>query len=298
MTEYSWDDMRFFLALARDGQLTRAARQLGTAHVTVARRVERLEAALSQRLFERNPRGYELTSTGRRLIEVAERMEAASEGAVQGGAEGLGVSGTLRLAVPEGFGSFFSEQLLSEFVTRFPRISLELITMTQVISLSRREADLSVTVDPVAKGPYESQHLAEYDLRLYASRAYLASHPAIRDRDDLLSHHFIGYIEGMIFSPGLDYLDEVHHAIRPTLKSSSIFNQLSATRRGLGLCVLPCYLASGFNDLQLVMGDTVVLRRSYWLTCHRDTRQMRRERMVSNWLVGELKSRQGMFSSA
>lgn len=290
--------MRFFLMLARTGQLTEAARQLGTSHVTVSRRTDRLEAALNQRLFTRNAKGYDLTPAGRRLIETAERMEAAADGLTPNQPEGAGLTGTFRLAMPEAFGSYFSDHLLPDFTRHFPRVDLELITMTQVMSLSRREADLSVTVDPVDKGPYQSVKLLNYDLGLYAARSYLTEAPPLRSRDDLPGHAFIGYIEGMLFSPGLDYLDEVHPGVRPGLKGSSIFNQLSATRSGLGLCVLPCYVARRFDDLVPVLDDQVNLRRGYWLTSHRDTSLMRRERAIGRFLAEALGSRAGEFRRA
>jgi len=288
MTRFNWDDMQFFLALARDGQLTGAARQLGSSHVTVARRIERLEASLRQRLFERSARGYKLTASGRRLVDTAERMDDASERINTGEATVSGLAGSFRIAVPEGFSSFFTEQILAAFLERFPAISLELITMTQVLSLSRREADLTVTLDPVAKGAYRSEHLADYVLRIYGARDYLAAHPPIKSREDLRNHRFFGYIEETLFTPSLDYLAEIQADLRPTFKSSSIFNQLAATRQKLGLCVLPCYLAQNMTDLVPVLGDEVCLRRRYWLTCRADTRQMRRERTIISFMSDEI----------
>ncbi|MGP3698118.1 LysR family transcriptional regulator [Rhodobacter sp. NSM] len=286
MGNFTWDDLQFFLAVARTGQLSRAARQLRTSHVTVSRRIDRLEAALRMRLFERNPRGYELTPVGRRLIETAERMEAETERMqVDLLGDGPGQRGVLRMAVPEGFGSWFSRVLLGAFTDRFPNIALELITLPQIMSLSRREADLTVTLDPPKASPYHSEKIADYSLHIYAARSYLADHPPVVKRDDLLKHPFIGYIEEMIFAPGLDYLGEVHPGIRAQFKSSSIFNQLAATRNALGLCVLPYYIARMFPDLELVLAGEVVLRRTYWLTCHRDVRPLPRERSVMSFLL-------------
>lgn len=286
MAQVNWDDIRFFLMLARWGQLSVAARHLASSHVTVARRIDRLEAALGQRLFERSARGYELTGAGRRLVEAAERMEEGSAGILAGEAAGAGFGGSLRLAVPEGFSSLFVRDMLGPFRAAFPGIALELVTLTQVLSLSRREAELAVTLDPVRHGPYRSDHMADYSLRLYGARDLLAGLPPIRSRDDLPALPFIGYIEEMLFAAGLDYLREVHPAIRPGFKSASIFNQMAAARRGIGLCVLPCYMARRHDDLVPVLAGEVVLRRSYWLTCHADIRQMRRERKVSEFLIG------------
>ncbi len=287
MGQFTWDDLQFFLAVARCGQLSHAARQLRTSHVTVARRIDRLEAALKLRLFERNPRGYALTPQGRRLIETAERMEAeTAQLCAELEGEGAAIQrSTLRMAVPEGFGRFFCRHLLPLFTQRFPAISLELITLPQVLSLSRREGDITVALDPTKTTTYHSQKITEYTLSVYAAESYLAAHPPITDRAQLLDHPFIGYIEEMIFAPGLDYLGEVHLGIRPEFKSSSIFNQLSATRHGMGLCVLPNYIGSHYPDLRLVLPGQVLLRRSYWLTCHRDVQQIPRERAVMAFLT-------------
>lgn len=296
MADFDWDDLQVFLALAREGQLSRAARVLGSSHVTVSRRVDRLEGALKLRLFERNPRGYVLTGAGRRLVETAERMEAEAARLGADLAEAaFAQGGTLRLAVPEGFGSFFSHDMLPDFTRRFPRISLELITLTQVLALSRREADISVTLDPAKAGPYRSERIVDYSLHIYGARSYLDARPPIGTRDDLRGQTFIGYIPEMIFAPGLDYLGEVHPAIRPWIKSSSIFNQLAAARGGLGLCVLPDYIARDCADLHLVLPDQVALTRSYWLTCHRDLRQIPRERAVIAYLTEALRAREGQL---
>lgn len=292
VNRFNWDDLHFFLAVARDGQLSKAARQLRTSHITVSRRIDRLEAALRQRLFERNPRGYELTAAGRRMVEAAERMESAAADVPRDQASVSGQGGNLRLAVPEGFGSLFSEYFLPDFVARFPLMSLELITMTQVLSLSRREADMTVTLDPVGTGPYRSERLSHYTLRVYGTAGYLARHPPIRSGEDLLAHRFIGYIEEMLFASSLDYLGEVHPALRPTVKSSSIFNQRTAALKGLGLAVLPDYMAAG---LVPVLPDAVRLRRCYWLTCHRDLRQQQRIRRVIEFLKDAVAARAGML---
>lgn len=289
MANLSWDDLQFFLALMRERQLSRAARRLGTSHVTVSRRIDRLEESLHTRLFERNPRGYEPTPAGLRLVEAAERMEeaAAQIPLQQGGSTGQ--ARPLRLALPEGFASLFSRELLPGFTRRFPLILLELITLPQVLSLSRREAEISVTLDPVTNGPYRSERLADYTLHLYATRAYLDQAPPLARRDDLHQHRFIGYIEEMIFAPGLDYLGEIHPAIRASVKSSSIFNQLTAARAGLGIVVLPHFIAVKYPELRIVLPRQVRLVRSYWLTCHRDNRMMRRERAVIGFLGESLR---------
>jgi DNA-binding transcriptional LysR family regulator len=95
----------------------------------------------------------------------------------------------------------------------------------------------------------------------------------------------------MIFAPGLDYLNEVLPGIRASIKSSSVFNHLAAVRNHLGIAVLPHYIASKYPELRIVLPDEITLNRSYWLTCHRDVRTMRRERAVIAFLTDSLRAR-------
>lgn len=285
-TLFTWDDLQFFLAVARTGQLSTAARQLRSSHATVARRIDRLEFVLKVKLFERNPRGYVLTSVGQRFIETAERMETETERLQADISSGLTtLRGVVRLSAPEGFANFFFTERLTEFVADHPNISLELVTIQQIMSLSRKEADVAVALDPSKAGPYVSEKIGDYSLHVYGARSYLADSAPIRRRDDLLDHPFIGYIEDMIFAPGLDYLGDVHHGLRAKFQSSSIFAQLTATRNGLGLSVLPHFIASKYPDLSIVLPDQVSLRRSYWLVCHRDLRDVPRIRSVAGFIV-------------
>ncbi|MBS2268065.1 LysR family transcriptional regulator, partial [Salmonella enterica subsp. enterica serovar Typhimurium] len=128
------------------GQLTTAARRLRTNHVTVSRRIDRLEEALSARLFERNPRGYILTALGEKLIESAEIMEREAE-RFQNEASGgtVSLSGVVRLSILEGIANFFLANRLPVMAQSYPSLSVEMVTIQQIVSLSRREADLSIT---------------------------------------------------------------------------------------------------------------------------------------------------------
>ncbi|MFC3061510.1 LysR family transcriptional regulator [Paenirhodobacter populi] len=279
---FDWDDLPYFLAVARFRQLSAAGRQIGTSHVTVARRIDRLEARMKMRLFDRAARGYELTPQGRRMLPAAERMEREAErlreemsGTVSGH------RGVFRISMPEGFASFFCQHLRAGLMERFPNLWLELVTLPQVGTLSRREADLMIALDPTPASPYHSEALGDYMLRVYGSETYLRQAPPIRERGDLLAHPFIGYIEDMIFARGLDYLEDVHPGIRCNFKSSSIFSQLAVVSDGAGLGVLPCFLARRLAHLVPVLPGELVLRRTYWMTCHRDVWQSPIVRQVS-----------------
>jgi len=293
---FTWDDLQYFLAVARTGQLSTAARQLRTSHATVSRRIDRLEFALKVKLFERNPRGYVLTGMGQRFIEAAERIEAEADRLQADITSGTTAQkGVVRLSTPEGFANFFFADKIRSFCDGHPNITLELVTIQQIMSLSRKEADIAVSLDPPKDGPYLTEKLTDYSLNVYAAKSYLSKVEPIRTRQDLLDHPFIGYIEDMIFVPGLDYLGDVHPGIKARFQSSSIFAQLTATLKGLGLCVLPHFIARSYTDLQIILPDEVELRRNYWLVCHRDLVQIPRVRMVTDYIFEAIRNNQDTF---
>jgi len=293
---FTWDDLQYFLAVARTGQLSTAARHLRTSHATVSRRIDRLEFALKVKLFERNPRGYVLTAVGQRFVETAERMEGEADRLQAEITSGNAAhQGVVRLSAPEGFSNFFLAHHLGDFTERHPSLSLELVTIQQIMSLSRKEADIAVALDPPKAGPYLIEKITDYKLNIYGAKRYLAEAAPLKRRDDLLDHPFIGYIEDMIFAPGLDYLGDVHPGIKPKFQSSSIFAQLTATLNGLGLCILPHFIASRQSELEIVLPGEVQLTRHYYIVRHRDMSRVPRVRAVADYLTALVQDNQDAF---
>ena len=144
---FDWNDLQHFLAAARAGTLSGAARRLGVDHATISRRLAALEQALGAKLFERNPRGYNLTQTGERLLASAEAIETeALRAERQVAGEGQRVSGTVRISTLEAFGNFFLAPLLPRLAQENPKLHLELVSIQQIVALSRREADIVITL--------------------------------------------------------------------------------------------------------------------------------------------------------
>ncbi|KAA0968927.1 LysR family transcriptional regulator [Aureimonas fodinaquatilis] len=296
MAEFDWDDLQYFLAVARTGQLSAAARRLRTNHVTVSRRIDRLEQALAMRLFERSPRGYNLTSLGARLLASAGEMETCAENLLQAvsGSRSM-LRGVVRLSTPEGFGSFFLSPLLPELATRHPGLLLEFMTLQQIVSLSRREADISVALHAPASGPYACEKLVSYKLQIYASRDYLVRHPRIKTIDDLKAHPLAGYIDDMIFAPGLDYLSEILPGRKASYQSSSLIAQIAAVRAGYGIAVLPHYIARRDDALVALLPDELNIQRDYWMICHEQMADAPRIRVVQEFLRRETQAQQALF---
>lgn len=296
MQPFDWNALRDFLALARTGRLTAAAQRLGADHTTVARRIRGLEEALKARLFDKGPSGYALTPHGERLMAAAEAMETlamAAEAEVK--AADLAVSGVVRVGAPEGFGSYFLAPRMAALADRHPALEVQLVAIPGVLSLSKREADVAITLSPPREGRLVTRKLTDYRLALYGAPAYLDARPPIRTRADMGRHRFIGYIEELLYAPELDYMQAPDVDIHVGLKSSNLIAQLQACVAGAGLCVLPRFLADARPDLRRVLPDQVGLTRSLWLVTHADLKDLARVRTVTDWILDRVKAERDRF---
>lgn len=298
---FDWDDLRFFLAVARSGTISGAGQRLATDHATVSRRITGLETALGAKLFERNPRGYNLTQPGERLLASAQMIEVEALKAERDVADAdLAVAGSVRISTLEGFGNFFLAGRLPRFAQAHPNLAVELIAIQQIVALSRRESDIAVTLDPPQSGRFVRELLTDYVLFVYGTGSYLSAHAPIETRADLVRHTFVGYIDDLVFMRGLDYLDEVGgrtsgRGIRARVQSSSLHAQMEATLSGYGLCVLPAFMAARHPDLVRVLPQDICLRRSYSLVTHADVAETARVRAARTFIREEVEAASSLF---
>lgn len=271
-----WDDLRIFLAVARAESLSAAGRGLKLDPATVGRRVARLEEAMAARLFARSPQGYALTEEGQRLLAHAIRAEQAVTAAgeeVRGDAGRL--SGQVRLGAPDGVANFLLPQVTARICDENPGLEVQIVALPRVFNLSRREADMAITVSRPAAGRLSVQRLADYHLHLAASRDYLARHPPIRTLADLKGHRMIGYIPDLIFDKELDYLAETGVEV-VTLASNSVSVQFNWLRAGAGVAIVHDFSLPAAPDLVRVLPGALSLTRSFYLIRHDDDRRVER----------------------
>ncbi|MEO4045944.1 LysR family transcriptional regulator [Pseudomonas sp. CAU 1711] len=277
-----WDNLRFFLELSRAGKLAVAARRLEVDHSTVSRRIQALENSLGQQLFLRGASGFSLTEAGRNLLPRAEAMESACidiDRVREGPGEGL--SGVVRIGVPEGYGVNVLASQLALFNRQHPNLCFDLLAAPRMLQLSRREADIVITLERPVRGPYLVTRLTDYQLCLYASPQYLSGRPPIRSAEDLRELAFVSYVDDLLYSKELQYLDELGKPAHIPLRSTSILAQQQAVAAGVGLGILPAFSADSDPRLVRVLGDQVVFTRTFWMLMPAELKDI--ARMKATW---------------
>lgn len=281
----SADDLKYFLEVARAGTLVAAAKGLGVDHTTVGRRISRLERDAGTRLFTRSAGRWKPTESGERLITYAENIESAVAAASEElGSEPGRLSGTLRIATPDGFGAFVLSPGLGHLRRKHPDISIELVTATRLNFLDTKEFDVGISLTrPTIRG-VDATRYASYPLGLYASRTYLELID-ISSPSDLQHHPMIGYVDSLLDIPELRFLEDTLPGVQPTIQTNNITGQWMATVAGLGIAMLPLYIGEPDPRLVRILPTDITVRRTYWLAIPRSMSPLARTQVARQELL-------------
>ncbi len=165
----------------------------------------------------------------------------------------------------------------------------------RLFSLSKREADIAISLAMPQEGRIFGRKLVDYRLFLYASKDYLERTPEIRQRSDLMGRRVIGYIGELLFTPELDYLPQVLPGLSAQIRSANLIAQLQAVLAGVGVAVLPRFLARNFPQLVPILPDEISILRSFYLLMHADGRQFPQVRAVADYLYNLVENEKALF---
>jgi len=283
-----WNDLKYFLAVARDGSTLAAARALRVSQTTVARRIMALEEALGVHLFEKRQAGYSLKPDGQNLLSRAEQVESALNGFSEAAAaQSRSISGTVKITTEEVYATTILAPLLRELHETYPDIVIELDTSQAVRDLGAGEADISLRstkAESQISAGLVGRQLCIDDWALYCSRDYASRNGVPRNRAQLKRHPFIGggggnlwiHYQAWLQSLGLEDQVAMHHATSGGL--------LSGVRSGFGIAVLPCVVADADPDLIQCLTPKRDHGRNLWLFTHERCRHTPRVRAVIDFL--------------
>lgn len=282
-----WNDLRYFLSVARTGSLTNTSIDLKVSQSTVSRRIAELETSIGMTLFQRHQTGYFLTDEGREVLHRAELVEDSIL-ALERGAVGLDKTpaGTVRLATSENLATDLVIPALPEFLNRYPGICLEIITSTATAELGRREADLALRVVRPTQGNLKVRRVGHMTYSVYGSRSYLERHPYL-EGEPLGGRRFITWDDNHAHLPAADWLARKHPGCKIALVTSSLPTQIAAVRAGLGLAIIPDFLTVKDDFIRVIPSDQM-FSAEVWLVTHADLVASARVRAVGDFLAEQV----------
>lgn len=274
-----WDGLRFFLAVARAGTLSGAARELRVEHTTIARRIDAIERELGAKLFLRNPRGYTATAVGEALVESVENIDVEVDRAVRlARGKDVKMEGNVRVATADLLATHVVVPALPGLLREHGALCVQIVSDTRQHDLSRREADLALRLGGSSDERLIARKLGSVGFGVYAARGK-------RRRADADGAPYVAFDESVGRLPHDDWLAEHAPKARVVLRANRQQTLIEAVREGLGLGIIPCLAADGDPALVRILGPERVFSRDLSLLVHADVQRSRRVRAVMDGLA-------------
>ncbi|MCG8692544.1 MAG: LysR family transcriptional regulator [Minwuiales bacterium] len=281
-----WTALRDFLAVAEAGSLSAAAKHLRVSQPTVSRRIAALESGLDARLFNRTPRGLELTEAGEMILDHAKRMDQEAV-AVERTASGTdsGLEGTVRLSATEGIGVEWLTGELAGFRDAYPGIRIELVIDNAAVNLLRREADIAVRLFRPQQSDLIAKRVGTHAVRLFAAKSYADRYGIPEKVEDLAKHYIVGFDEAFGHITQAKWLLRHVPADRMVFSSNSLLSQLAAVRAGVGIGSASALVGHRDPNLRPVLPHIDVANQEIWLVTHPDLKRSARIRAAFDYLA-------------
>lgn len=289
-----WDDLRFFLELARCRSLTGAADRLGVTQSTVGRRVAGLEKRLGVRLLRRTPEGWACTSAGATIRDRVERIDAETL-RIERMVGGLDVrlEGTVRIAAPLPLASQQLASVAAIVRDRFPAIELDLLCDPGGLGPSLHDCDIAVHLQSFQQADLIVRRIGSMEMALYASTDYVQRRGQPDPHAGCRGHDLIAPGERVCLPAEADWLADNAAQARTVLRTNCRETQLGATLQAAGMALLPRFRGDGFASLQKLRGRTPAPAAEVWLAVHREARDVPRIRAVVECIVETMRRRAG-----
>lgn len=281
-----WDDLKVALAVAEARSLSGGARALGVDVATVARRLERLEAALGARLFQRDNRGLSPTSAGEKLAAHVARMEAEVHDIRSNlDAADLGLAGTVAVTTTDVLACHLIAPALGRLQVQHPGIAIEIATDIRTLNLSRREADIALRLARPEQASLLARKVGEVGYALYATRGYLKSAGQPDIAAGCPGHRLVDWPEDYTIIPQVPWLRRLAKEATVVLRANSAHARHQATMAGLGLGLLPCVMVGAKDGLVRLDTPEPAPSLELWLAAHQDQARVPRVRVVLDFLA-------------
>jgi DNA-binding transcriptional LysR family regulator len=286
---FTWDDLKYFLAFARQGSMLAAAKIQGVDHSTVYRRLANLEKSLGRRLIERRLTGYRLTEVGQGLLPYVERVEEAIAAVDRYLAScDHALSGTVRVTCTPHVGERLKRTpLIETFHTRFPGLRIELVLSDRLVDLSKREADIAIRslANEIADEALVGRKIAQGAWAIYASRSYVERHGRPDCPADIARHRVVKSEHS-----GGSWVGTVApHATIAACSESSV-GVVLAVKSGVGIAPLPTAVGDAESELVRVIDNVPEMSTHFYLLVHPDMQRVPRVRAFCDFVVSEIKT--------
>ena len=283
-----WNDLRYFLSVARTGSTLSASKHLAVSQSTVSRRITALEDKIDVKLFIRRPSGYELTPRGQSVIGAAEQVESAMLAFSDGvEAETRRLTGTVRVSTVEAAANSWVIPAMALLRESHPEIHVELLIGEHYIDLARGEADFAIRFGPrPTQETLVARHLFDLLESVYAPQSMVDRLGIPRDYADLARYPLIA--STLLQNLGNRWIEESVPNADITQRTNSMSSVMASVQSGLGAAIMPCMMGDAIEGLVRLFPPIEELTVPGWMVTTDTARRQPHIRVVIDLVVKQI----------
>ncbi len=285
---FDWNDLRYLLAIAREGSTLAAAKALGVSQPTVQRRLAALEERIGRKLVELHPTGYRLTELGKVLfphaVDVERAVDAFQRQVMSAGEE---LTGTLRVTCPEGLASRLLAPVIEAFRNKHPELRIDLIMTDRRLDLAKGEAEVALRMHEPGDVSLIARRIANSPWAIFASQSYIRRHGRPERPEDLDHHAIVEFAGELADNHAGRWLRAVAPKATIAVRGNSMLGVIAAVRSGSGLAPLPMLLGASEDGLVPVLTSIPDIDSKLYLVMHADLQHAPRVRAFCDFVVAE-----------
>jgi DNA-binding transcriptional LysR family regulator len=286
---FDWNDLRYLLAIAREGSTLSAAKALGVSQPTVQRRLAALEERIDRKLVEHHPTGYRLTELGKTLlphaVDVERSVEAFQRQLMSAGED---LTGTLRVTCPEGMASRLLAPVIEAFRLKYPELRVDLIMTDRRLDLAKGEAEVALRIHEPGDDQLIARRIANSPWAVFASASYIKRHGRPQRWEDLDQHTIIEFAGELADNHAARWFRSVASKATIAIRGNSMLGVLAAVKSGAGLAPLPMLLGGSEEGLVPVLESIPEIDTKLYLVIHADLKRTPRVRAFCDFVVAEM----------
>lgn len=283
----NWDSFRYFLAVARAGSISGAAKLLNESQPTVGRKIREMEKCFSAQLVERGSSGICLTESGLKVLNHVENIERETK-SISESILGLDecLHGKVVVAVPEGFGFAVLVPKLADFRKQYPDIDIELLLGAPKVNLVNHDADIALRIGDPVHPSLVGRKIGDVAFSLYAHASYVETHGVPQSCCELDNHLLIDSASDLLVVVQSARLAAMAPNARRVVRTNSVSAQVRAVCGGIGIGALPRYVGAIDPSLIEILPGELNSSQDLWILMHRDMAKIARIKAVNTFLIG------------
>lgn len=282
--EFSWDDIRVFIAVAHFGGLSAAKSLTGLSAATLGRRITTLEQQIGEPLFVRSPRGYRLTETGDDLLARSKDVDVAMR-ALNRWQEGTLVNKLVRISAGNWTASFLSKHIDLLWKEK-EGIGIELVSAIEKIDIGHRNAEIGIRNKQPSERWLAGRKIGSVAYGLYAAR---------RTTSKTASGPFVGLSGNQAQTASMRWL-EAHHGDQIAVRANDNMSVKAMVASGVGQSVFPCFMAD--NDPRFIRMGPIIdeLTTGQWIVMHHEERHSPAVRKIADRIINLVNTNKAFFA--